>query len=198
MGDNKETLPQPSSKPLRSQPTRDRILSSAKRLFLQNGFENTTIRAVATEAGINASMVMRYYGNKEDLFRAAARIDFRMPDLSAQDPKKRGVALVTHLLQAWEGERANEELHVLLRAAGTHEAARKRLVALVEEQAVPAIRAVLPKNIDAEQALGLIMIQLAGLVLSRYFLQYASVVNLDRDTIIAEVGANVQRYLKGG
>ena len=74
---------------------------------------------------------------------------------------------------------------------------RNRLVALVEQQAVPVIRAVLPEGSSAERAVALILIQLAGLVLSRYFLRYASVAALDRDTIIAEVGANVQRYLDG-
>ena len=140
-------------------------------------------------------MVMRYYGSKEELFSAAARIDFRMPDLASVDKRKRGVALVTHILDAWEGDKANEELHVLLRAAGTHEAARRRLVSLVEEQAVPVIKAVLPKKSDVEETIGFILIQLAGLVLSRYFLRYASVVALDRAAIIAEVGANVQKHL---
>lgn len=185
-------------RPLRSQPTRDRILSAAKRLFLEAGFENTTIRAVAEEAGINASMVMRYYGSKEELFDAAGQIDFHMPDLSAVNKRKRGVALVTHILNAWEGAESNDELHVLLRAAGTHRAARQRLVSLVEEQAIPVIKAVLPDDSDKETAVGLILIQLAGLVLSRYFLQYASVVQLDRETLIAEVGGNVQKLLDGG
>ena len=71
-------------------------------------------------------------------------------------------------------------------------------MSLVEEQAVPVIAAVLPKHSDAKKAIGLILIQLAGLVLSRYFLRYDSVVKLDRTQVISAVGANIQAYLDEG
>lgn len=57
------------TKPLRSQVTRDRILNEARRLFAELGYERTTIRAIAAAANINASMVMRYWGCKEDRLR---------------------------------------------------------------------------------------------------------------------------------
>ena len=47
---------------LRSQPTRDRILAAARLIFARDGYERTTIRAVAAEAAINPAMVMRYFG----------------------------------------------------------------------------------------------------------------------------------------
>ena len=186
-----------NAKPLRSQATRDRILKEARRLFAEQGFEKTTIRAVATAAGINASMVMRYYGSKEELFAIAAAFDFRMPNLRTVPVHERGVALVKHILNQWEGPSAREELQALLRAAGTHNLARHRLVQLVEKQAVPVIKAVLPAN-RREERLGLILIQLAGLVLSRYFLQYAAVLALNRKTIVRALGAAVQAHLDNG
>ncbi len=181
-------------KPLRSQATRDRILHEARRLFAEQGFEKTTIRAVAAAADINPSMVMRYYRSKEELFATAARIDFRIPDLAALPPASRGVALVTHILDRWENPAVGGELQILLRAAGTHELARRRLVELVEQQAVPVIRSVLPLD-RTQERLGLILMQLAGLVLSRYFLRYASVTALNREIIVRQVGAVVQGYM---
>ena len=68
------------AKPLRSQPTRDRILKAAKFIFGRDGYDHATIRAIADEADINPAMVMRYYGNKEALF--AAVTDFQV-DFSA-------------------------------------------------------------------------------------------------------------------
>ncbi len=183
-----------AAKPLRSQETRDRILTEARRLFAEQGFENTTIRAIASAAKINPSMVIRYYRSKEELFATAAEIEFRVPDLTALAPSDRGEALVRHILDRWEGPDSAGELQVLLRAAGTHELARNRLVALVEEQAAPAIRRVLPKERRKER-LGLIIIQLTGLVLSRYFLKHPSVKVLDREVIIAKVGAIVQAFM---
>lgn len=108
----------------RSFATRERILRHARQIFSECGFERTTIRAVALAAKIHPSMVMRYYGSKEELFATAASIDFHMPDLAAVPPDDRGTALIAHILDQWEGESTGPELQVLLRASGTHETAR--------------------------------------------------------------------------
>jgi len=50
------------------------------------GYQATTIQAVATAADIDPAMVMRYFGNKEGLFAAAAEFDLRLPDLSRVPP----------------------------------------------------------------------------------------------------------------
>lgn len=49
------------------------ILTAARELFAETGFERTTIRAVAARAGIDPALVMQYYGSKERLFTEAAR-----------------------------------------------------------------------------------------------------------------------------
>jgi len=180
------------SKPLRSQPTRDCILAEARRLFAEHGYERTTIRAVGAAAAVNPSMVLRYYGSKEDLFAAAATIDFRMPDLAVLPQEQRGEALVRHILDRWD---AGDQLPALLRAAGTHEGARRRLTEVIEQQAAPAISRVLPD--DGRQArLAMIVMQIAGLVLSRYVLKHASVMAIDRAELVQRVGAAVQSHLQ--
>lgn len=179
------------SKPLRSQPTRDRILAEARRLFADQGYERTTIRAIGVAAGVNPSMVMRYYGAKEDLFATAATIDFRMPDLAAVPLALRGEALVRHVMDRWE---EGDELAVLLRAAATHEAARKRLSEVIRQQAAPAIAKILPEQ-GRQARLAMIVMQIAGLVLNRYVLESSPVAALDRAELIAMVGAAVQAQL---
>jgi len=56
----------------RSAGTRRAILGAARTTFAARGYEQTTIRAVAARAGVDASMVMRYFGSKAGLFTAAA------------------------------------------------------------------------------------------------------------------------------
>ena len=58
------------SRPLRRDDPRERILDAARQQFARDGYERTTIRSVATEAEIDPSMVMRYFGNKEGLYLA--------------------------------------------------------------------------------------------------------------------------------
>lgn len=180
------------SKPLRSQPTRDRILAEARRLFAEQGYERTTIRSVGAAAEVNPSMVLRYYRSKEDLFATAATIDFRMPDLAALPLEERGEALVRHVLERWN---AGDELPALLRAAATHDAAQRRLTEVIEQQAMPAIMRVLPKK-DREARLAMIVMQIAGLVLSRYVLKHSPVAAIDPAELIEMVGGAVQCQLQ--
>lgn len=181
-------------KPLRSQATRDRILNEARRLFAELGYERTTIRAIAIAAKINVSMVMRYYGSKEELFAVAAQLDLRVPDLKTVPPHKRGEAIVTCFLDGREGPYAGDQLSALMRATASHEGARQRFIEVVKSQVGPEIEATVPKD-QFEERFGLIITQLTGLGYSRYVLQYPLVVTLDREVIIRRIGAVIQSYL---
>src|SRR5215475_12345758 len=88
----------------RSDLTRAAILKAARRRFAADGYERATIRAIAAEAGIDPAMVMRYYGNKERLFAAAAEFDLRLPDAAQLPRSGYGKALVQHFLDRWEAD----------------------------------------------------------------------------------------------
>ena len=75
--------------PRRSDATRAAILAAAREQFAAGGYQAATIRAIAAAAGIDPAMVMRYYGNKEGLFAAAAEFDLRLPDLSGAAAQRR-------------------------------------------------------------------------------------------------------------
>jgi AcrR family transcriptional regulator len=47
------------------QETRRRILNAARKLFVENGLENTTTRAIAVEAKIATGTLFNYFPNKE-------------------------------------------------------------------------------------------------------------------------------------
>lgn len=180
------------SKPLRSQPTRDRILAEARRLFAELGYERTTIRAIGAASEVNPSMVVRYYGSKEDLFATAATIDLRMPDLAAVPREQRGEALIRHVMERWE---AGDELPALLRSAATHQVAQRRLTDVIKQQAAPAIMRVLPDDRN-QTRLAMIVMQIAGLVLSRYVLEHPPIATLDRAELIQLVGAAIQGQMQ--
>src|SRR3954462_8669572 len=74
-----ETAPE-SPLPRRSDATKSAILAAAREQFAASGYQAATIRAIATAADIDPAMVMRYFGNKEKLFAAAAAFDLRLPD----------------------------------------------------------------------------------------------------------------------
>lgn len=51
--------------------TRDRILSTAARLFSMNGYEYTPLSHVAREAEVSKALILWHFDSKEALFRAA-------------------------------------------------------------------------------------------------------------------------------
>jgi AcrR family transcriptional regulator len=56
----------------RKQATRTAVLEAAQRLFALNGYENTTVRAIADAAGITERTLYRYFDGKEGLLAEEA------------------------------------------------------------------------------------------------------------------------------
>src|SRR5688572_15300005 len=64
---------EPSSKRSGRRPgpttTRDAIAEAARRQFGELGYDRATVRGIAGEAGVDAALVVRFYGSKDALFR---------------------------------------------------------------------------------------------------------------------------------
>ncbi|MFJ9340048.1 TetR/AcrR family transcriptional regulator [Streptomyces sp. NPDC101733] len=177
-----------------SEQTKTIILRAARDAFAAHGYERTTIRAVAADAGIDPSMVMRYFGSKEGLFDAALTVDLRLPDLSAVSPDELPAALVGHFVERWEGDPADDALLVLLRSAVTNEQAAERMRAVFAGQVAPALAAALGPE-RASRAAGLVSAQLLGLALARYLLRLPAVTALGPRELVAGLAPAVAATL---
>ncbi len=206
----------------RSAGTRRAILDAARSAFAARGYEQTTIRAVAAAAGIDASMVMRYYGSKAGLFAAAATADLHVPDLRAVPAERWGEVLVRHLVERWEDNSRDDELILLLRTAVTSEAVAAQLQdvltrlltepiaelygTVLDRPAVdePAVDGLAvdgptgdgrPAGRAAAERAAFIAAQLLGLALCRYILRQEPLASLPAAEVVAAVAPSVQRYL---
>jgi len=128
-------------RPRRSAATRAAILAAARDRFAADGYERATIRAIARDAGIDPSMVMRYYGNKAGLFAATSEIEVRAPDLTHVPREEAAARLVRHFLERWEGD---ETLTAMMRVGVTNEAGAERMRGVFAEQIEPVLAAVCP------------------------------------------------------
>ena len=63
------TTPRPSSRAEQRRRTEARILDSATEVFFSAGYDRTTIRAVASAAGVDPGLVMHYFRSKQELYR---------------------------------------------------------------------------------------------------------------------------------
>ncbi len=183
--------------PRRSDATRAQILHAARARFAAGGYQKATIRAIAADAGIDPSMVMRYYGNKAKLFAAAVDLDLHLPDLTAVPRRRLGQTLVAHFLRRWEGDPTDDGLLLLLRSAATDELAAGRMRAIFRDQLVPTLLTVVGDPAEAAQRAGLISTQMLGLALCRNILRLPPVAGLTPQTVVARIGPTIQRYLTG-
>ena len=67
-------MPRPVRKPIvldaTSADTKTRILDAAEQLFMEHGFEATSLRSLTTAAAVNLAAVNYHFGSKEELFQA--------------------------------------------------------------------------------------------------------------------------------
>lgn len=183
----------PGSGGPRSEPTRRTILEAARQAFAARGYEQTTIRAVAAQAGIDASMVMRYFGSKAGLFAAASATDLQVPDLRPVPPADRGEFIVRQFVERWERNPGDDTLVFLLRTAVTNDAVAEQLQATFNELVTHPIAALGQDH--AERRGALIGTQLLGLALCRYVLHLEPIASTDTEDVIAGVAPAVQLHL---
>jgi AcrR family transcriptional regulator len=177
----------------RSEGTRRAILGAARATFAARGYEQTTIRAVAAQAGVDASMVMRYFGSKAGLFTAAVTMDLDIPDLRSVPTSGRGELLVRLFVTRWEHPVHGDEMIAMLRAGVTSEIVAEQFQSVLGQLVTEPI-AVLGDERAAERGT-LIAAQLLGLGLCRYILRFEPLASMSADAVVAAVGPSVQRYL---
>jgi AcrR family transcriptional regulator len=116
----------------------DRILQAAKRLFAQQGYENTSTVAIARDAGTSESQLMKHFGSKQGLLVAifdrgwnamSARIQM-IPQGSPADRLLAVLEAITlelendsdlKVLSALEARRVSKDSNVVLLGQGAHQ-----------------------------------------------------------------------------
>jgi AcrR family transcriptional regulator len=177
-----------------SEQTKAAILAAARERFGAAGFQAATIRGIAADAGIDPSMVMRYFGSKDQLFAAAAEFDLRFPDFTELDRAEVGRSLVGHFLERWEGLEDGEALVILLRSSATNAEAAQRMQDIFSTQLRPLVERLVPAA-EAGWRAGLIATQILGVAWCRFVLRLPTVVAMTRAEIVDAVGPTIQRYL---
>ena len=108
--------------------TSEAVVAVARAQFAQRGYARTTIRSVASEAGVDPALVMYFHGSKRELFLAAAAIPFDtaalVDELLAGDRATIGARLARYLLDTLETEPARSVF--LARVRSCFAAARVR------------------------------------------------------------------------
>lgn len=96
--------------------TRSRLLEAARELFLAYGYSAIGLREVAAKAGVDVTLVRRYFGSKQLLFVAATDVSENTDDIRNATDDAVGQQMVEHVLEARRD--IDAPLFALLRSSG--------------------------------------------------------------------------------
>jgi AcrR family transcriptional regulator len=172
--------------------TRATILSAARTLFSTHGFERTTIRAIAAEAGVDPALVMHYFGNKADLFAAVSRLEIAFPDLTGVAPERIADILVPFLIRVWD---PGGPFLPLLRAAATNRVAADALLEVFVEKVAPALTTITPDR--AAERTAMVGSQVLGIAMARNVVGVPALVAMDDAVLTEWLRPVLAHYLTG-
>jgi AcrR family transcriptional regulator len=180
--------------------TKEEILGSARRLFAERGYEEASMRAIAADAGVDAALVVHFFGTKAGLLEAAVEwpIDpeVELPRLLADGRHQAGRHLVELFVRTWDEEGTRNPILTLLSAAMTEPKAG----ALLRERLLHRLYLPLMDVLGSDQPelrAELVASQLLGLGVSRYVLGFEPLATTDSADIVELLAPAVQRYLTG-
>ncbi|MBB5842295.1 AcrR family transcriptional regulator [Conyzicola lurida] len=180
--------------------TRAQIVKAAAAEFAANGYDTTSLRAIARRAGVDASLVHHYFDTKADLFAATVRAPVR-PDrlvaaVLAGPADEIGVSLVRAVVDALDDPAAHRRVIRLLHTALGQEFAAVMLRQFVTREILARIAASVGGD-DPELRASLAASQIVGLVVARYGLRIEPLASATAEEVARRVGPIVHWHLTG-
>lgn len=180
--------------------TRNDILTAAKNLFAEHGFEGTSMRAIAAHASVDPALIRHFFGNKEALFAQIISEQFalanQMRDSFHADQSNRGRAVVAAYLQMWNSKEIKPLLLGLVRSAISSSGGNEKMREAAWELFSTGPFGPGKTNIDPI-AFSLMSSQLLGLAVGRYLMELPHLTSLSDQRIINELSPVIQRYIDG-
>jgi AcrR family transcriptional regulator len=186
--------------PRRGSPdTRETILDAARASFAGVGYNGSTIRRIAGIAGVDPSLVIHYFGTKQDLFAAsvalptspAAIIERVFADGAADDSIAE--RLSRFFFEVWEHPDSRQALLGQLRAA--FETGQPPPMG---EFVVDALISRIGEFIDGPDAdlrMELAASNLIGVAILRYVVAIEPLASATVDSLVAEIAPRIRGYL---
>jgi len=177
------------------------VLAAARTAFAATGYDATSIRTIATAAGVDPALVHHYFGSKDKLFLAAIQAPVDpgevLPEVLAGGTADLGANVLRMFLQVWDGPGRAAGLALVRSAVSNDWTARLLREFLVARVLRPVVG---PLDLPADEgdARGaMVASQLVGLVMARYVLRLEPVASATAPEIIAAYAPTLQRYLTG-
>jgi AcrR family transcriptional regulator len=171
--------PRPGSRAEQRRRTEERILDAAAGFFAADGYERTTIRAVASAAGVDPALVMHYFGSKQELFRRVIEAA-PVPDFD-RTPGQAAEQILASLADRLASE-PTASLTLLRSMLTSPEAASAASVAIARYQA--QLTQAIPAD-DASMRAAVISAITLGIIVSRHLIKSDELATADPAEVIS-------------
>lgn len=179
--------------------THSEILSAAREVFGEVGYNRATIRAISQRAGIDPALIYHYFENKAKLYTASISLPFASAEavyeVFSHDNHDAGRRLAALFFTVWEQEESRSSLLGILRSAMGGEdqavtAFREYMVETLKERIAPQI-----EHPDAEMRALAVSSHLVGLAIIRYVVRVEPLASASIDEVVDLVSPRLQSYL---
>ncbi|MBE7189815.1 TetR family transcriptional regulator [Jatrophihabitans endophyticus] len=177
----------------RGEATRAAIRAAGARLFAEHGFQDTSVRDIAREAGVDPALVIRHFRSKERLFIETMSVEDPARSIVEGPLEQLGEAMVAGTLA--RSDRAKKVYTALMRAAD-HEEVRDA-IARANHATVIAPLARRLSGHDAQLRAALVSAQLNGLLNTLWMIEDEAVTRVPTEVLITEYGRALQVLIDG-
>ena len=171
--------------------TQGLIWDAATQLFSQRGYSTTTVRDIATEAGVDPALVIRHYGSKEALFLDTMSAVLDQQPVFMGPTETLGTDLIEFVLRS--GDQVRGVFLALVRASDG-DTIRPRLRIHHDAAFVAPLRARLTGE-DAELRARLGAALVGGLLYALWVVEDERLLAEGDDRIIARYGPLLQQLI---
>ena len=192
---------------------RDQIKQVAETLFISRGYDGTTMRSIAKEAGCDPAMVSYYFGSKQLLFRECfdLPLDPLEQILQLWEPGINGVAdrLLHFAFTLYEERLTKDRMKALMRALITDAETTQRFRAYIHGNLLKAVEQLLDSLVPylpPEQKrkleerfpmlMEILMSMIYGVATMRYIVQLEPVASMPREELQALLAPILQTQIE--
>ncbi|MFC7495865.1 MULTISPECIES: TetR family transcriptional regulator [unclassified Nocardioides] len=180
--------------------TKTAIHEAARRLFGTEGYDRTSIRRVAIEAGVDPALVVHYFGSKLELFAAAAELpappELVVTRLLDGPRRSAGERLARFVVETLESEDGRQRMLAVVRAASSEPEAARLLRDRISVDLLEPVAAGIGGDHAAYRA-SLVMLHVVGLAMARYVVAVEPLASLPPEAVVAELAPRLQTCLTG-
>jgi len=179
--------------------TRDAIANAARRQFAELGYDRATLRGIAGEAGVDAALVVRFYGSKDALFREVMALPPAVTEAIAglaEGPRETvGRRLAEVVVGMLEDPRSRSVVLGRIRSASSHPEA----AALVRETVTRDVGGLVTALTTDEPETRAVLVgsQVVGLALARHVVRVEPLASLPAPDVVDYIAPVFQHYLVG-